>query len=515
MDIDRRNITRTTVDLEQKGWRENRSLLNAWVPVATGLALMFSFAGCDKNVWQGELERNAGAGLALTFDIFDDTDVAGMEYTIIPVDCMTGMPFDPSTPVVVTEDLEDMLIPGGNGTFENAPFDANSGHLFSDHFFWLDEGCYDVAAQPIDENGEPSSDCASAHQDNVPVFDGQTTGILLISQCRGEGALDVIVALNHPPAIANVEYDPSKFICEDATKICVTVFEVDNDPITGVFEVDATIATIVSTTSSMTAKVETQSCATILVHAPGTANVNFTVYDMGTNTEGDVVTIEELLLDQGDPNASHDALTFPVHLLSEKDCIGSCECPEGFEPTPAGEECVRSEVRPTELNGELLTVCKALTNANYGKLGGQYPEGTVETSSFYGESYNDLDSRLNSVGVWACGSEVSDIGETLPASSPTGEWIGFSACLEIEEGADYLVGIAADNQMRFSLNGNLLYNYNTNAVQNSTYWWMNPVALNSGANIIALEGYNQAQLQHLAQKSMGLSLRVPSRAMRQ
>jgi cysteine-rich repeat protein len=75
-----------------------------------------------------------------------------------------------------------------------------------------------VTATPTDENGDPSSECAPA-SDKVTVEANKTVELLLVSQCEGDpnGGLDVITALNDPPAIDDLELQPSKFItaCEE------------------------------------------------------------------------------------------------------------------------------------------------------------------------------------------------------------------------------------------------------------------------------------------------------------
>lgn len=464
------------------------------VPLA-GSALLALVASACQPPAEPEVTAPGVGGLALTSDILGDTDVAGFEYTVTPVDCTTGMPLPPpeGDPIVVTTDLEDMLIPGGNGTFIEAPYDAASGHLFADHFFWLPEGCYDVVAQPITADGEPSKDCMRAHARNVPVQEGQTTEIHLISQCRGEGAggLDVIVSLNHPPHISAVVYDPSKFICEDTTTICFTVTDPDSDPLAPKYDTSPN-ATIISESVTTNEEGETIICLEVQVEGPGSAEVHLLVYDMAYDENGNLVPIEYLLEQQGDPYPSHVSLTVPVHMMSPKDCLESCTCPEGFELTPEGDECERVTTIPASQSETVYQVCKAERNRNYSRDGAIFPGGSVLTSPFFGEYWGDMDSRLNEVGVWACDPESVETGETFPTTLPTQEWIGFSACLEIEVGAEYVVGIAADNQMRFSLNGVLLHDYNTSATQNFTYWWMHPIALSSGVNILGLEGWNQS-----------------------
>ena len=439
-------------------------------------------------------------GLALTYDILDDTDVAGFNFTAVPVDCDTGLPLAGVDPFTAFEDLEDLFLPGTGGMFENAPFDGSSQHIFSDHFFALPAGCYDVTVQPVTASGEDSKDCASATATGVEVNDGETTEIMLISQCAPTGTtggLDVIAVINHPPQITGLTYDPSKFICEDTTTICVTATDPDNDPVT-IVPTGGTGWTLVSTTEDPDTGV---TCFEFQFPGPGDYEVTFTAYDMGYDADGVLVTMTEILANQGTPLTSEDALTVPVHVLPEEDCITSCECPEGFDLTPAGDECIRVVETDVVATGPTYETCQAndprptLGNP-WGWRGALYPGGLVDTAPFFLE-------RLYNVGVWAC-----DVDGTDGVDEPLNEWIGFSVCLDIEEPGDYVVGIAADNYIRFRVNGVPFF---TRDAPNSTtpdftgfpgdieewnfrHWWMRPISLSSGLNIVELEGRNRSQV---------------------
>jgi hypothetical protein len=471
--------------------------MKASVYVKTVLCLsLLLMAACAIEVPEdSDTPRQAGQ-LALTSDILADTDVAGFSYTITAVDCPTGQPLVPEFTQTVVEDLADAVIPGGDGSLEGAPYDADSQHLFADHFFWLPEGCYDILVQPLDENGEPSEDCHPAHNSNVQVYDGLTTEVLLISQCEGEGAggLDVIATLNHPPQILDLTYEPSKFVCAgEEVEICIEVSDPDNDPLTMAWRPQQRGGRLISQTESVSPEGNTIFCSTWIFTQPGQYTVGATVFDMGYDDENNLVTIESLLAAQGDRLESRDEILFPIHVLSEEACIDNCGCPDGFEATVDGDDCIRTSETEVTASETVWDICKAFTNPNYSRDGAQYPGGTVVENSFWGEHYNDLDSRLNTVGVWACDPEVHDDGERFPTTEPTGEWIGFSLCLDIPEAGDYILGFASDNQMRFKINGNLIVNYNTNITANFTWWWNQAVTLQSGLNIIEIEGYNQSQ----------------------
>lgn len=419
-------------------------------------------------------------GLALTTDILDDTDVGGMAYTITGVNCSDGTPLDPALVIEETRELEDLLLPGGNEDLAKRPFDAASGHLFADAYFWLPEGCYDVSVQPIQEGGEPSEDCAVATQDRVAVLDGQTTEILLINQCANDGAggLDVIAAVNHAPQIDDVSYDPSKFTCEDQTSICVTVSDPDNDPIQVTWNSDSDGAVIANVETVSLEEGGIQSCASIEVSGPGDYQISFTAHDQAYNSEGELVTIESILEAQGDGQTSNDTIKLPVHAMSEDACVGECACPDGFDLSVDGETCERITQTAAVQNGDFRTVCRGDQNENYGAFGATLPGGAHIVDSFFGNGTFDENngSRLNTIGIWSCDGALR-------------EWIGFSRCIDVEESGEYVVGVSGDDRVRFSLNGDLVFEGNTDF--HFRNWWMVPVTLQAGINIIEMEGYDQ------------------------
>lgn len=482
--------------------RQNEKTTSWNIGRALGVSLalgMLATAGCG---FENEDGRSVGAQapietsrLALTTDVLADTDIGGMRYTVEQVDCATGAPITPPFTETADTELEDMYIPGGNGTFENAPFDANSQHLFADQFFDLPAGCYDVLVEPIQADGELSEDCWSAHQDTVEVMEGATTEIFLILQCRGEarGGLDVIAGVNHPPALGDLQFNPSKFTCEERTEVCVDITDPDSDPVNVEWSISGN-AQVASTSQTTSDEGVTTACAILSSEEPGSYDVSVTAYDMAYDDDGNLVPIEDLLAAQGDPHPSRVSLTFPFHVLSEEACINTCECPEGFELNPAEDGCIMTETVEATRNETTYQVCKGDTNGNYSRDGAQYPDGLIVENSFWGESYNDWDSRLNTVGVWACDPASIDTGETYPTTEPTQEWIGFSHCLDVAESGEYLIGMGADNRMRFKINGTMVFERNTNAVPNFTYWWVQSVHLNAGLNIIELEGWNQSQV---------------------
>jgi hypothetical protein len=260
------------------------------------------------------------ASLALTSDTLDpEMDIAGMKFTVEQVDCATGTPLGYTE--TKTADFEDLYLPGGIPAFEREPYDEDSQHIFADQAFWLDAGCYDVTAQPLDDSGDPSDDCFAAHKRGIEVHDGKTTEVLLISQCQGpaRGMADIIGTINHPPRIDDFTYEPSKFVSTCwGVEFCVTASDPDNDPLEFEWEQlggpTPTAGPAVSSTTMNPDGSVTQ-CGTIQPSDKGTYDLKVTVYDLGYDESGDPTRIEELLeaQDSRDDYDSRDDHEFPVH----------------------------------------------------------------------------------------------------------------------------------------------------------------------------------------------------------
>ena len=164
-----------------------------------------------------------------------------------------------------------------------------------------------------------------------------------------------------------------------------------------------------------------------------------------------------------------------------------CICPDGYDPTPAEDACTKTITVAATNEGTSYEVCDAQDNWVYGKFGAQYPGGTKVRNEYWGESDGPgtVNGRLNAVGIWACDENTGQAG-----SGPTNEWIGFAHCLNLDGKGDYLVGIAGDNQVRLKLNGETVFEYLENNTAAFNYWWISALHVNSGMNIIEMQGYN-------------------------
>ena len=292
--------------------------------VAAGLLAGAALTGCviaEAPEPVNDQRTSEGSGMALTMDILSDTDVAGMRYGITRTSC-DGESYEPwETEVDV--DLQDLLLPGGLDEFEDQPLDGDSAHLFADYFVVVPAGCYDVQVTPIQEDGTSSEDCATANMSGVEVEDGETTEILLVSQCDGpeNGALDTVAVLNHPPVIDSLTYNPSKFTrCAETVEICATASDADGDPLEFVWSSNGpefTVGEAITDGDSVT------QCATVTPDEGGTYALDLTVYDLFVE-DGELVRAEDWLQARGEDEESHDDLTFPLHVQCDEPI-----CPEG------------------------------------------------------------------------------------------------------------------------------------------------------------------------------------------
>ncbi len=165
--------------------------------------------------------------------------------------------------------------------------------------------------------------------------------------------------------------------------------------------------------------------------------------------------------------------------------LAACECPDGFTALPADDGCVRRVEAAATFLGEPAAVCPLIPHPDYGMHGARYPGGAVVSDPYWGDDDGVPDGRMNATGVWACSADG-----VSPGTDPVGEWIGFAVCVTLDQPGEYLLGLGADNRMRFSVDGvELLHNTDDDTL-NFKHWWMFAVPLSSGPHVIEFEGYN-------------------------
>jgi hypothetical protein len=197
---------------------------------------------------------------------------------------------------------------------------------------------------------------------------------------------------------------------------------------------------------------------------------------------------------------SEDAYIYSNEYNKSLNIISNYEvvCPSGFEVL--GENCV-STTAATTVTAE--TIVKATTNAAFNKFGARFcipgsyttcGSGAAASSLFLtgisdpfwgNDPAGSTDGRLNNVGVWVNEPPVIE-----------GEWIGFSRCITAATDGQYLIGLAGDNGIRFSVDGELLvenpWDGTIVQTQNFNYWWVWPIDLIAGEHSIVLEGYDNS-----------------------
>jgi hypothetical protein len=198
---------------------------------------------------------------------------------------------------------------------------------------------------------------------------------------------------------------------------------------------------------------------------------------------------------------SEDAYIYSNEYNKSLNIISNYEvvCPNGFDVL--GENCV-STTAATTVSAD--TIINATTSVAYNKYGVRFCiPGTYETcgsgatlSNYYDIGFfsgNSIpfwgtdpgtDGRLNDIGVWVNEPPVIE-----------DEWIGFSRCITAATDGQYLIGLAGDNGIRFSVDGELLVENPWDGTVGSGYnfwrYWVWPIDLIAGEHSIVLEGYDE------------------------
>jgi hypothetical protein len=242
------------------------------------------------------------------------TDVAQIKLAISRVACVKGEKVEEYRTSAI-EPLASMQLPGGIPAFENNPLDAGSQHSFSDHFESLMPGCYDVVATPLQQDGSVSDDCDVSSQYGIVVEEGQTTDVMLISQCSGTsiGALDTTVALNQPPALWDLTFTPSKFMsaCQK-TIVCATAADPNNDPMEFEWVETSGRPLAMSVVSVQRESGTTTECVQIQPSGPGNFSIEVRVFDLVHDPNIGLIRVERWLREHGNPGFSRASLAFPV-----------------------------------------------------------------------------------------------------------------------------------------------------------------------------------------------------------
>lgn len=201
------------------------------------------------------------------------------------------------------------------------------------------------------------------------------------------------------------------------------------------------------------------------------------------------------------------------------DC-GTLACPPGSELI--GDKCQTIEISEATLNGTIYTANAATPSTGWGWAGTRFyadadtyqlPLRGGQGSGYATDAILEEDDGVgaalpftlnNTTPVWSSAANQGVDGRLAiagvwPASNPTQEWIGFSRCIDVPETKKYCIGLAADNRMRFKINGQMIARFDILALTaHFNYWHVIEITLNQGANIVEIEGYNDGSFAGFA-----------------
>lgn len=181
-------------------------------------------------------------------------------------------------------------------------------------------------------------------------------------------------------------------------------------------------------------------------------------------------------------------------------------CPIGFSATPANDACQEINVTGATFSGTGLPIISGNTNTAYSAYGTYFYPNIQSNSNlpvYYVGDFQDLVDQLGTVisplnivstgnTFWGNPSGTTTAGRlnNVGLSADTAQWLGFSKCIDIISAGTYYVGVAADNNARVKINGELVINFSGSSPDNFRKWSVFPVQFNSGFNIIEMEGIN-------------------------
>jgi len=185
----------------------------------------------------------------------------------------------------------------------------------------------------------------------------------------------------------------------------------------------------------------------------------------------------------------------------------TCTCPEGYTANGDGTICRRELSVPATASSTTLDVCAGDTDTGYSANGARFttswlpgtfeipesgnPAGTCTDPATCVSETTGWSGYLGEVGVWACPPGVS-----------TNTWIGFSQCVTLPSAGDYLIGIAGDNEVRLSVDGDLVYESVSSL--NFRAWNVGRLTLAAGTHIIEMSG-----LDHGTKAAFGAEIYGP------
>lgn len=127
------------------------------------------------------------------------------------------------------------------------------------------------------------------------------------------------------------------------------------------------------------------------------------------------------------------------------------------------------------------------------------------TTQWNNSTRNLLDSRMNVAGIWVLN------GTAITGYTPVNEYIGFSRKVTVTSARTIYIGMAADNDFKFLLNGVPLVDTssaggNIGGAPNFGYWNIYPLTLRAGDNYIEMYAQNYGSVAGFAAEIYDCSL---------
>lgn len=232
---------------------------------------------------------------------------------------------------------------------------------------------------------------------------------------------------------------------------------------------------------------------------------------------------KDLLYDAGgfyyEGPSSQTILTCPPgYTLQGNACVSNTpSCPVGYQLVNG--QCVKTETVDAIQSGTVVPVTRTPYEV-YGNFGTRVYNTASISGSFTllntsnpfwirqanPSNWNSLTAAqkqafdlnngpVNRLSIWgnADGQNLNNYNHAGANLKPVFQWIGFDVCINITTTKTYYVAIAADNEYRFSLDGNLILSDTTGTTTTFNFLHIYPVTITAGSHILRLEGKNNGQ----------------------
>jgi len=179
-------------------------------------------------------------------------------------------------------------------------------------------------------------------------------------------------------------------------------------------------------------------------------------------------------------------------------------CPVGFTATPANDACQRIISSAATFNGLGTPISAGKKDNIYSYYGTYFYPSIANNLSLPVYYTGDLGPLKDSSGGTITPSYIVSGSNTFWSNNPatsingrlnnvglsatTSEYRGFSKCIDIPYSGTYYVGIAADNNAKFKIDGTTYVNFSGSQLDNFRKWSIFEFKFTSGLHIIEMEG---------------------------